>query len=398
MNDFYPVVLFPKWYNELLEKRVGLEDVFPNTTMPSKPSIIDLEDYLSKKEKQKQKLKSDYSSLSKIDEQCELNLKNYTKGFDIVIYLIPILLVVCGIFILYQLGINWVIKNIFGVWLFGIGGFLLSVMLLSEYLIPIDEIKFKGYSKIRKKYDLERNRIFQELKSENEKIKLNDIEIKSATEEFHKEINSYNIAYDLWVRKNNEFSTDKTIKDTFLYNRLQLTAKSVKESILTKTTILSQKTPKIGVAEEYFYNCFNNLNEYNVYKTIKFVHFFPDLILLHKDSNIFIDIEIDEPYSYEDRLPIHYGNIDENRNNYFTDNGFFVIRFSEDQIVYNTKMCIVFIEECINSIKKSIRVSDLLKNSKSFNNIKCKSWNYEEAFNMAFENSRKNVLDDIAKR
>ena len=214
---------------------------------------------------------------------------------------------------------------------------------------------------------------------------------------FQKEINDYEIAHNIWKRKNLEFSTNKSVKESYLYNRIQLIAKSVKESILRRSTILTQNIPKKGIAEEYFYNFLKNHNDYTVYKTIKFEYFYPDLILLHKESNIFIDIEIDEPYSFDDRLPIHYDNIDENRNNFFTENGFFVIRFSEDQIVYNTEMCIAVIEDCINSTKKSFKECDFSKKSKSYNNIKCKNWNYEEAFNMAFNNSRKNVLADIGK-
>ena len=394
MNDFYPVILFPKWYNEHLERRIGIEDVFPNMTMPSKPSIMDLEDYLAKKEKEKQKLKSDYSILIKIDEQRDIEVKKYQEGVEIKVYFILILIVICGFIVLYQLGLRWVITNLFFLY-FGIPLFFLVHVLIIDPLLS--EIQLKRIYKIKEKFKLERTITFQELKKENDKILLNDTEKRLLTEEFHKEIDAYNIAYNLWSRKIHEFNNNRSIKETYLYDKLQLTATSLRESILRRSTILTQNMPKEGTAEEYFFNLLRNLNDYTVYRTIKFEVFYPDFILLHKESNIFIDIEIDEPYSYQDRLPIHYDDIDENRNNYFTDNGFFVIRFSEDQIVYNTKMCINVIEDCINSVKRSFNEYDFFRNSKSYNVIKCKAWNYEEAFNMAFNNSRKNIVDDIRK-
>lgn len=61
--------------------------------------------------------------------------------------------------------------------------------------------------------------------------------------------------------------------------------------------------------------------------------FIPDFVLHHKTSNLYIDIEIDEPYDIQSRKPIHFiGGNDLNRDNYLVSNGWVVIRYSEHQV------------------------------------------------------------------
>ena len=82
----------------------------------------------------------------------------------------------------------------------------------------------------------------------------------------------------------------------------------------------------------------------------------PDLAFIDSTSgkNIFIDIEIDEPYDGISRKPTHYltqnGTFDDNRNKGFTDRGWMVIRFAEEQIVKYPNECARFIGEVINSV------------------------------------------------
>ncbi len=67
----------------------------------------------------------------------------------------------------------------------------------------------------------------------------------------------------------------------------------------------------------------------------------PDISLLNeKDGiNIFLDIEIDEPYEgindIKNRKPTHFRFADINRNNEFKNRGWIVIRFAEIQIHQN---------------------------------------------------------------
>jgi hypothetical protein len=78
----------------------------------------------------------------------------------------------------------------------------------------------------------------------------------------------------------------------------------------------------------------------------------PDIAMISKGTkNIYIDIEIDEPYAGVSRKLTHCYPEDVNRDNYFVDRGWFVIRFSEYQVHYQ-------IEECLHKIVKVISAID----------------------------------------
>lgn len=78
--------------------------------------------------------------------------------------------------------------------------------------------------------------------------------------------------------------------------------------------------------------------------------FFPDVAYVNKEKNLCIDIEIDEPYSLINKIPIHYTGIDNNRNNYFLSNGWFVVRFSEKQVAMQPKECCNYLLFLIDEI------------------------------------------------
>ena len=116
--------------------------------------------------------------------------------------------------------------------------------------------------------------------------------------------------------------------------------------------------------------------------------YFPDIIIKLKNG-INIDIEIDEPYEYTSKKETHYiGCGDEERNKYFLDNNWFVIRFSEGQIKNK-------IYDCIKIIKQ---IKDLLESgnhrgiciSKIVNDISEPRWTKEEARMMAIKSYRDN--------
>ena len=67
----------------------------------------------------------------------------------------------------------------------------------------------------------------------------------------------------------------------------------------------------------------------------------PDLVLSNGCSCP-IDIEIDEPYEFKTKKEIHYiGCGDEERNKFFIQNDWFVLRFSENQINNHLTECAV---------------------------------------------------------
>lgn len=82
----------------------------------------------------------------------------------------------------------------------------------------------------------------------------------------------------------------------------------------------------------------------------------PDIVLFDKNLNLYIDIEIDEPYDGYYRYPTHCTNIEEEvkqdnvRDLFFTESGWIVIRFTEKQVHCQSNDCISYIKNVLNSI------------------------------------------------
>ncbi len=116
--------------------------------------------------------------------------------------------------------------------------------------------------------------------------------------------------------------------------------------------------------------------------------YFPDIILV-KDG-LFVDVEIDEPYSGGDGSPIHYlykhngimESIDSDRNAFFIKQGFEVVRFSEEQVLLHAQECIQFIQSFISSICKGGEKLVLPSN------IVLKKWTKEQAHRLAYQKYR----------
>lgn len=116
----------------------------------------------------------------------------------------------------------------------------------------------------------------------------------------------------------------------------------------------------------------------------------PDFVLANEKEgkNIFINIEIDEPYDGVSRFPTHIINQDTYRNNYFVNRGYIVIRFSEIQIHKSPLGCCKIIAEVINSIDPRFMMSSELNNSvlylsEQWDSLQSKKWsneNYREQY------------------
>ncbi|MBE6231185.1 MAG: hypothetical protein E7117_02325 [Bacteroidales bacterium] len=113
--------------------------------------------------------------------------------------------------------------------------------------------------------------------------------------------------------------------------------------------------------------------------------YIPDFVLYQARNNLYIDIEIDEPYDINYRKPIHYiGSNDVNRDNYLISNGWVVIRYSEKQIFSQ-------LEEVIKDLQSKIcwlEDANFCSSSLSTEN----RWTYNEAENYAKENFREQYL------
>ena len=98
----------------------------------------------------------------------------------------------------------------------------------------------------------------------------------------------------------------------------------------------------------------------------------PDIVLIDSELNLFIDIEIDEPYDGYYRYPTHETEKDDTRDLFFIESGWVVIRFTERQVHLQEKECIAHIKDVL----KSIYTYRLEENS---NCISEPQWDYQQA-------------------
>lgn len=117
----------------------------------------------------------------------------------------------------------------------------------------------------------------------------------------------------------------------------------------------------------------------------------PDFIYVDPELNLWIDIEIDEPYAYDTKKPIHYiDSRDEDRNDFFIQRGWVVIRFSEEQVVR-------YPDRCCKTIARAI--ADILGDDSILNSFNYVSdlkpatrWTSEQGLEMAHNNYRDSYL------
>jgi hypothetical protein len=122
----------------------------------------------------------------------------------------------------------------------------------------------------------------------------------------------------------------------------------------------------------------------------------PDIALIDTTSsvNLFIDIEIDEPYEgtndVANRQAIHYRGCDDNRDNTFVNNGWIVIRFAEIQVHQNPVECCRYIADVISKIHLEFAFPNSLKNVNAIQ--PALRWTQEEAEILSKNREREKYL------
>jgi hypothetical protein len=118
-----------------------------------------------------------------------------------------------------------------------------------------------------------------------------------------------------------------------------------------------------GYKEDDFFDLLkNNIRDIEMTNNVHMVipHFNkpyePDIVLFDEILNLYIDIEIDEPYDGYYRYPTHYINPeddtkqDNTRDLFFTESGWIVIRFTERQVHCQALECIDYVKNVLNSL------------------------------------------------
>jgi hypothetical protein len=112
----------------------------------------------------------------------------------------------------------------------------------------------------------------------------------------------------------------------------------------------------------------------------------PDIVFTDKETNLSIDIEIDEPYVLNSGKPIHCIGDDDDRNNYFLRENWVVLRFTERQIINHPDECCRLVFSIVQHVKFGIAVE---------NKVPIESrWTFEAAGLMAKDNYRQKYFPD----
>lgn len=116
----------------------------------------------------------------------------------------------------------------------------------------------------------------------------------------------------------------------------------------------------------------------------------PDIAVLWKSKGIAIDVEIDEPYDIKSREPIHCTDDEKDyiRNAYFLENGWFVIRIAEEQVIKNVDGVCGYVSKIISTIAEDMRFA------RDYGVDPVKRWSKKEAQKMAEDGFRESYLSE----
>lgn len=82
----------------------------------------------------------------------------------------------------------------------------------------------------------------------------------------------------------------------------------------------------------------------------------PDIVLYDEDLNLYIDVEIDEPYDGYSRLVTHIvEGRDAVRDVFFMESGWVVVRFTEKQVHLSSEQCISILRNVIDAMRGKAR-------------------------------------------
>lgn len=239
--------------------------------------------------------------------------------------------------------------------------FILMIPFLIALLLTINYSKNSIYSKIlKKKRHINQSEIDQII---NQNI-LNEHKYK-------REYVAYNEKYEIYKYEYISF-VEKYSVEYLLDNYRNL----LKSSPPQRTSSFVKKSSSENYFLEYLLRYFGDSILINTAIEAHNSAFYPDFVYESKKYNYFIDIEIDEKYDSDTKMPIHYVGCDDIRNNFFLEKNWFIIRFTESQIQTHPDECCIFIKEFISKIDNPHISIDAKRPSVSL----IRRWTYEEAY------------------
>ncbi len=167
---------------------------------------------------------------------------------------------------------------------------------------------------------------------------------------------------------------------------------------ITEDDLIDFTNSNKGFTENLFEHKLKKYFKQNILKDVvlndgKSYPYQPDFVFRYAKHNLLIDIEIDEPYAYKSKEPIHF--YDEKRNDYFLQKGWSIIRFAEFQITKYPELCCKVIAE---HIKNMTGENIWIEGFHELDNLDTiKAWNLIEASKMASSSYRDTYLKFLQK-
>jgi hypothetical protein len=120
----------------------------------------------------------------------------------------------------------------------------------------------------------------------------------------------------------------------------------------------------------------------------------PDFAYIDKSRGIYIDIEVDEPYT-SDHRPTHYiekvgKHKDMCRNELFCNHGWYVVRFTEQQMFCQTASCMKAVYELVCKAGGADNLPTTLTDAPELETESC--WTYDDSIKKSYQNYRRTYL------
>lgn len=156
------------------------------------------------------------------------------------------------------------------------------------------------------------------------------------------------------------FSHDKEKKQALnRLKKLKITlAGKVKQAVgVSQASVGTSERAFSTIVEQYFSGRVFSQLEFPVSIKGKQYAYSTDIAIIFDEVGLSIDVEIDEPYDYKSLRPTHCIDdpADARRNQYFVENNWIVIRFSEAQVVMYPHSCCKTIAKVVSRVTGSQR-------------------------------------------
>lgn len=276
----------------------------------------------------------------------------------------------------------------FGILLFNAG------LTIGGYLVPIGGLMMTyyifGWETIKEKREKKKDLYLNDLRE------YEDNKIKSESEYKNKliEYNNKNESYDNDCKRVENRNVIMESENFLLPFRM----KKINSYLLKSEKPRQFRGPlQKSITHTFFKNHLHNRFSHHLFNNLYFKNYdyenllyITDYVLYDIEMNLYINIEVDEPYIGIDGTPIHFEKSnDGERDDFFLSKNWIVIRFAEIQIIQNPNVCCDIVEEVITNLKSGFLKDDLSDNHEIQT---VKNWSKEDAHRLAFQKYRNTYL------